>query len=70
MTCFNFNQNIEITSLFYRNIGSMSSVTITEVLEANDEALNGLNRLLPQLSTSSSSLDLSSLQVGNEGGKN
>ena len=48
----------------------MSSVTITEVLEANEEALNGLNRLLPQLSTSASSLEMSSLQVGNAGVKN
>ena len=60
---FHFNQNIEIKSAVYINSGAMSSVTITEVLEANEEVLNGLNRLLPQLSSSASSLNLSGLQV-------
>ena len=45
----------------------MTSVIINEALEVNEEVLNGLNRLLPQLSTSASSLDLSTLQVGNAG---
>ena len=43
----------------------MSAFTIDEVLEANEEALSGLNRLLPQLSTSAPALELSRLQVGN-----